>query len=205
MAVSTFLTKTLSLRMARKVPEVIVYFWVVKVLTTAMGEATPTTWSTISIRSSRSSSALSALPSPSPSSFRRNAICAWVYWLAVAMVAIFGTMAADVVHIVLGVPYQFSTIAFAIVLALLFTLWYRTEHTLSIHSIDTPRRELFYWATVCTTFALGTATGDMTASDLPPGLSGLRHPVRHPLRPPADRQQTARRQRKCSPSGSPIS
>ncbi len=86
-----------------------------------------------------------------------------MYWLAVTMVAIFGTMAADVVHIVLGVPYIVSTIFFACVLTVIFIVWYKVEKTLSIHSIITPRRELFYWATVMATFALGTAAGDMTA------------------------------------------
>jgi len=88
---------------------------------------------------------------------------AWIYWLAVTMVAIFGTMAADVVHIVLGVPYIVSTVVFAIALTAIFVIWHRTEKTLSIHSIYTPRRELFYWLAVVTTFALGTAAGDMTA------------------------------------------
>jgi uncharacterized membrane-anchored protein len=91
---------------------------------------------------------------------------AWIYWLTVTMVAIFGTMTADVMHIVLGIPYLISTISFAIVLTIIFIFWYKTEKTLSIHSIYTPRRELFYWATVIVTFALGTATGDMTAITL---------------------------------------
>jgi uncharacterized membrane-anchored protein len=89
---------------------------------------------------------------------------AWVYWLAVIMVAVFGTMIADATHIELGVPYAISSILFAVILAVVFVAWYRTEGTLSIHSILTLRRELFYWATVCATFALGTAVGDMTAS-----------------------------------------
>jgi uncharacterized membrane-anchored protein len=88
------------------------------------------------------------------------------YWLAVAMVAVFGTMGADVVHIGLGIPYVVSTAFFAICLAAIFAVWYATERTLSIHSIYTPRRELFYWATVMVTFALGTAAGDMTASTM---------------------------------------
>jgi len=80
------------------------------------------------------------------------------------MVAIFGTMAADVLHVVLGIPYLVSTVFFAVVLAVVFVVWYASEKTLSIHSINTPRRELFYWATVMATFALGTAAGDMTAA-----------------------------------------
>ena len=99
---------------------------------------------------------------------------AWVYWLAVVMVAIFGTMAADVLHVALGIPYLVSTVLFSISLAVIFIVWYLTEGTLSIHSINTPRREIFYWATVMATFALGTAAGDMTAATLGLGylLSG---------------------------------
>jgi uncharacterized membrane-anchored protein len=84
----------------------------------------------------------------------------------VVMVAIFGTMAADVLHIGLGIPYLVSTVFFTIVLAVIFAVWYKTENTLSIHSINTPRREIFYWATVLATFALGTAAGDMTATTM---------------------------------------
>jgi len=79
---------------------------------------------------------------------------------------VFGTQAADVLHIKFGVPYIASTAFYVVVLAVIFILWYRTEGTLSIHSIRTPRRELFYWATVLATFALGTATGDLTARTL---------------------------------------
>lgn len=91
---------------------------------------------------------------------------AWIYWLACVMVSVFGTMAADVVHIEFGVPYVVSSVFFAVVLVMIFAVWYRSERTLSIHSIRTLRREVFYWATVLTTFALGTATGDMTAVTL---------------------------------------
>ena len=87
----------------------------------------------------------------------------WVYWLAVTMVAVFGTMVADVVHVGLGIPYLVSTTAFALVLAAVFGTWWRVEGTLSIHSITTPRRELFYWAAVIATFALGTAAGALVA------------------------------------------
>jgi uncharacterized membrane-anchored protein len=82
------------------------------------------------------------------------------------MVSVFGTMAADVVHVVAGVPYAVSTVVFAVLLAVVLVTWHRSEGTLSIHSIDTPRRERFYWATVLTTFALGTAAGDLTAGTL---------------------------------------
>jgi uncharacterized membrane-anchored protein len=100
---------------------------------------------------------------------------AWTYWFAVVMVSVFGTMAADAVHIELGVPYVVSSVFFAAVLAVLFVAWNASEKTLSIHSIYTRRREVFYWLVVLTTFALGTATGDMTAISLHLGYlsSGL--------------------------------
>src|SRR5712691_7951709 len=71
---------------------------------------------------------------------------AWIYWLAVVMVAVFGTMAADVAHVVLGIPYLVSTAFFATALAIIFVIWYASEKTLSIHTIYSGRRELFYWA-----------------------------------------------------------
>jgi uncharacterized membrane-anchored protein len=97
---------------------------------------------------------------------------AWTYWSVVVMVAVFGTSAADALHVVAGVPYVASTAFYAVVLTAIFLAWYRTEGTLSIHSIYTRRRELFYWATVLATFALGTAAGDMTATSLHIGFFG---------------------------------
>jgi uncharacterized membrane-anchored protein len=97
---------------------------------------------------------------------------AWIYWLAVVMVSVFGTMAADVLHVGMGIPYQVSTTFFTLVLIVIFAAWYAMEKTLSIHSIYTRRRELFYWAAVLTTFALGTAAGDMTAISMGLGYFG---------------------------------
>lgn len=107
--------------------------------------------------------------------FTAKRYVAWIYWLAVLMVAVFGTMAADVLHVVLGIPYIVSTTFYAIVLAVVFVWWYVRERTLSIHSIYTRHREAFYWATVFATFALGTATGDLTAMSIGWGyiLSGV--------------------------------
>jgi uncharacterized membrane-anchored protein len=98
--------------------------------------------------------------------FRVRRYMAWVYWTAVVMVAVFGTMAADGLHIELHVPYTVSTPFFAVALAVIFVAWYWSEKTLSIHSIYTRCREMFYWATVLATFALGTAAGDLTALTL---------------------------------------
>lgn len=147
----------------RKVPEVIIYFWIIKLLTTAMGEATSdylvhTMDPVIAVIIGAIGFALGIILQ-----FWSKKYIAWIYWFAITMVALFGTMAADVIHIALGVPYLMSTLSFSLALAVIFFLWYKTEHSLSIHSIYTPRRELFYWLTVVTTFALGTAAGDTTA------------------------------------------
>ena len=104
--------------------------------------------------------------------FRVTRYVAGVYWFAVVMVSVFGTMCADVLHVGFGVPYVVSTAFFAVVLALIFVVWYRSQRTLSIHSITTRTRELFYWATVLGTFALGTAAGDLTATTLRLGFLG---------------------------------
>ncbi|WP_274436060.1 COG4705 family protein [Alicyclobacillus sp. ALC3] len=153
-------------RFFMKVPEITIYFWIVKLLTTAMGESTSdylvyhiNPYIAVVLGFIGFVIALVL-------QFSVRKYVAWVYWLFVMMVAIFGTMVADVTHIVLGVPYYASTIAFAIILTLVFTTWYKVEGTLSIHSINTRRREIFYWAAVLATFAMGTATGDMTAMTL---------------------------------------
>jgi uncharacterized membrane-anchored protein len=107
--------------------------------------------------------------------FRTTRYTTAAYWFAVAMVATFGTMAADSGHQFFGISYAITTPIYALILALVFWRWWANEHTLSIHSIDTRRRERFYWGTVLATFALGTATGDWTATNLKLGFfsSGL--------------------------------
>jgi len=147
-----------------KVPEITVGFWVAKALSTALGEST----SDFLVHHIGPPAAVvvGALTLLVGLAWQFSAIryVAWIYWFAVVMVAVSGTLAADAVHVGLGVPYIISTLFYGLVLAAVFALWYRTEGTLSIHSINTVRRELFYWATVLATFALGTAAGDMTAS-----------------------------------------
>ena len=147
-----------------KVPRVAVVFWITKALTTAMGEST--------------SDFLVHALSPVVAvllgfvafcvalivQLRAPRYAAARYWFAVAMVGVFGTMAADVLHVGFGVPYPASAALFVLVLAGVFMTWHRTEGTLSVHSIVTRRRELFYWAAVVATFALGTAVGDLTAN-----------------------------------------
>jgi uncharacterized membrane-anchored protein len=151
---------------ASKVPMITGLFWAIKILTTGMGEAT----SDYLVHTYNPYLAVVAgavvFAAAMTAQLLTKRYMTWVYWFAVVMVSVFGTMCADVTHIVLGVPYAVSASTFAVVLAVILTLWYKTEGTLSIHSIRTPRRELFYWATVLATFALGTATGDLTARTL---------------------------------------
>jgi uncharacterized membrane-anchored protein len=160
--------------LARKVPQLTIHFWIVKVLTTGMGEATSDYLvHTIDPYVAVGLGCIGLVLGLALQFFVRRYVAA-VYWLAVVMVAIFGTMAADVVHF-LGIPYAISTSFYAAGLALVFGLWYLVERTLSIHSICTWRREAFYWAAVIATFAMGTAAGDMTAYTLHLGwlVSGL--------------------------------
>jgi uncharacterized membrane-anchored protein len=149
-----------------KVPEITVYFWITKVLTTGMGEV----FSDYLVKNINPVIAVLlagiVLVASLILQFSVRRYVAWIYWLVVVMVSIFGTMAADVVHVILGVPYLVSTLFFAVVLATIFVIWYKSEKTLSIHSIYTIKREVFYWMTVLGTFALGTASGDMTASTM---------------------------------------
>jgi uncharacterized membrane-anchored protein len=147
---------------AAKVPEITVLFWVIKVLTTGMGEATSDYLAKISLVLAGAVGFVGFVGAMWLQ-FRTRRYVPVVYWFAVMMVAVFGTMAADALHVVLGVPYVVSTAFYAVALAVVFVLWRRTEGTLSIHSVVTRRRELWYWLTVLLTFALGTAAGDLTA------------------------------------------
>ena len=158
-----------------KVPQIIVLFWVSKIVITAMGEATSDYMNQALGPAIAVPIMLIGLYIALRLQLKRDRYVAWNYWLVVVMVAVFGTSAADALHVGLGIPYVISTAFYAIVLAAVFTAWYRSEGTLSIHSIHTHRREKFYWATVLATFALGTAAGDLTATEwnlgfLPSGL-----------------------------------
>ncbi|HTZ43596.1 MAG TPA: hypothetical protein VMB79_07010 [Jatrophihabitans sp.] len=147
-----------------RVPAVVALFWVTKALTTAFGEST-SDWLVHAL-----SPVVAVLLGfvgfcvALGLQLRASTYSAPRYWFAVAMVGVFGTMAADVVHVGLGVPYLVSTIFFALVLAGCFTAWQRSEGTLSVHAITTRRRELYYWSAVVSTFAFGTAIGDLTAT-----------------------------------------
>jgi len=147
-----------------KVPDPSPSFWFVKVLTTGFGEALSDflvrrfdpvdTVLTTAVVFTAVLAVQIASPRFSP----------WRYWSAVVMVAVFGTMVADAAHVAVGVPYALSALVFAVVLAAVFVGWRTTAGSLDVHGIDSLPRELWYWATVIATFALGTAAGDLVAS-----------------------------------------
>jgi uncharacterized membrane-anchored protein len=149
---------------ALKVPaRIAAIFWAIKLFTTAFGEST----SDYLVHNFNPYLAVvggfTVFVIAMTLQLRVDRYVPWVYWLTVAMVAVFGTMAADVLHVEFGVPYIGSTILFGVLLVAVFWMWSRAEPTLSIHSITTVRRELFYWAAVLATFAMGTALGDLAA------------------------------------------
>ena len=148
------------------VPQVTALFWITKLLTTAMGE----TASDFLVKTFNPYAMVAAtfvvFAAALVLQFSVRRYIPWVYWLAVLMVAVFGTMVADILHVQFGVPYLVSTAGFAVILAGVFVVWYATQRTLSVHRIDTRPREFFYWCAVLATFALGTAIGDLTAVTL---------------------------------------
>jgi len=154
-----------------KVPAVGALFWVIKLVTTGVGEATGDFLAHLSVALAAIVGCL-GLAITLGWQLRIRRYSAWSYWLAVLGVAVFGTMAADGLHIVFGVPYVAASLLFAAAVALIFYCWWRVEGTLSIHSIDSRRREIFYWLAVLATFALGTSAGDLTATSLGLGFAG---------------------------------
>lgn len=160
--------------LAVKVPEITVAFWVVKVLTTGMGEAASDYLAATNLVLG-AVVGVGGLLLALGLQFRARVYSPPTYWFAVSMVAVFGTIAADVLHKIVGLSYVVTSTFYAAAVAVLFVLWFRSEGTLSIHSITTTRRELFYWATVLASFALGTAVGDLTGLTLHLGFfaSGL--------------------------------
>jgi uncharacterized membrane-anchored protein len=154
-----------------KVPEITASFWILKLLTTAMGESASdyllSIMSFVGLGLGAAGFALALWVQ-----FRTRRYNAFAYWAAVMVIAVFGTMVADTLHHQLGVSFGMSSLVCALAVAATFWAWYRVEQTLSIHSITTRRREVFYWLTVSFTFALGTALGDLTASSMHFGFVG---------------------------------
>ena len=159
-------------KMLNKVPEVTVYFWIIKVLCTTVGETAADflnlnlglglTVTTI-VMSAFLALALAA-------QFRLDRYVPGVYWLAVVLISIVGTLITDNLVDNFGVALQTTTMVFGAALAATFAVWYASERTLSIHSIYTTKREAFYWLAILFTFALGTAAGDLVAEGLALGF-----------------------------------
>ncbi len=150
--------------MLNKVPEVTVYFWVIKILCTTVGESFADYINeTLGFGLTNTTVVFSAaLVVALVVQFRLNRYVPSIYWLAVVLISVVGTLLTDNLTDSRGVPLWISSSAFAVLLAAVFGIWYARERTLSIHSIVTTPREAFYWLTVLVTFALGTAVGDWT-------------------------------------------
>ncbi len=151
--------------LAAKVPEITFLFWVVKILTTCGGEAV-SDYLALGNRQVGAVVEAGLFVIALVWQFRTRRYVAAAYWSLAYAIAIFGTGVSDALHLFVGIPYGGTTLLWSVVLALVFWLWYRSEGTLSIHSVVTRRREAYYWAVVFATFALGTALGDFTASVL---------------------------------------
>jgi uncharacterized membrane-anchored protein len=150
--------------MLNKVPEVTVYFWVIKILCTTVGETfADYVNDTLGFGLTNTTIAFgAAFLVALAAQFRLDRYVPAVYWLVVVLVSVVGTLITDILTDSQGVPLWLSTTVFSVLLAVVFAVWYARERTLSIHTIVTTPREAFYWLAVLVTFALGTAAGDWT-------------------------------------------
>ena len=151
-----------------KVPEITLGFWIIKILSTTVGEtgadflAVNAGWGQGPTRAVMAALLAVALAAQ----LRTRRYAPWAYWLTVVLVSVVGTQVTDLLTDGLGVSLYLSTAVFALTLAAIFAVWYGVERTLSVHDIVTPRRELFYWLAILCTFALGTAAGDLATEAL---------------------------------------
>lgn len=163
--------------MLNKVPEITLYFWIIKILCTTVGETAADFLNTnLNLGLTGTTLVMSILLVITLLlQFKSNKYKPSIYWLAVVLLSIVGTLITDNLIDNFGVSLKTTSIVFSIVLALIFAIWYKAERTLSIHSIFTSRRESFYWLAILFTFALGTATGDLIAETFSVGyfLSAL--------------------------------
>ncbi|MGY3356315.1 putative membrane-anchored protein [Bradyrhizobium sp. GM0.4] len=159
--------------MLNKVPEVTVIFWIIKIMSTTVGE-TGADYLAVHVGLGTTLTGLlmaSLLAVALVVQLSMNRYVPWIYWLTVVLVSVVGTQITDFLSDKLEVSLYISTAAFAVVLAATFAIWYAVERTLSIHTIVTTRRELFYWAAILFTFALGTAAGDLATEALGLGFN----------------------------------
>jgi uncharacterized membrane-anchored protein len=155
-------------RLLNKVPQVTLAFWVVKILSTTVGE---TGADFLAVNAGLGQGITRAVMGTLLAialllQLRTRQYTPWAYWLTVVLVSIVGTQITDALTDGLGISLYISTAAFAVALAVIFIAWYQTEHTLSIREITTGRREIFYWAVILCTFAFGTAAGDLATEAL---------------------------------------
>ena len=165
---SNYMSDLRSDTLLSKVPAVTLYFWIIKVLCTTVGE-TAADFLNVNLNFGLTGTSLATgalLVIVLFFQFRASRYVPTIYWVTVALVSVFGTLITDNLSDKLGVPLEVSTLVFAAALALTFCVWYYNEKTLSIHSIVTRRREAFYWLAILFTFALGTASGDLMAESL---------------------------------------
>jgi uncharacterized membrane-anchored protein len=159
--------------MLNKVPEVTLVFWVIKIMSTTVGE-TGADYLAVHVglgTAITGAITVSLLLVALFLQLRMRRYVPWIYWLAVVLISVVGTQITDALTDGLGVSLYVSTAAFAAALAATFAVWYRRERTLSIHTIVTRRRELFYWTAILFTFALGTAAGDLATEALGLGFN----------------------------------
>ncbi len=150
--------------LAAKVPEVTVLFWVIKISTTAAGEAISDMF--VNNKKLGVVVEVSMFVAALILQFASHRYAAIPYWFLALAIATAGTGVADTMHLVFGLPYGVTSLFWIVVLGAVFYVWNRSEHTLDIHSITTNRREKYYWSVVFATFCLGTALGDFVASSL---------------------------------------
>lgn len=162
-----------TLALLSKVPEITLAFWVIKILATTVGETFADFLNTsLGLGLSATSAVMTLVFLVSLGvQLRYRRYVPWAYWLTVVLISVVGTLVSDNLVDHLGVSLTTNTIAFSAALAVTFVLWQRREGTLSIHSIYTRRRELFYWAAILFTFALGTSAGDLLAEKLALGYA----------------------------------
>lgn len=159
------LAGTTARTMLNKVPQITVFFWVIKVLATTVGEtAADFLNATLGLGLGGTSAVMGVLLAAALLwQFRTRRYVPGIYWVTVVLISVLGTLITDSLIDVVGVPLPVTTAVFAVALAITFAVWYSSERTLSIHSIVTTRREGFYWLAILFTFALGTAAGDLIA------------------------------------------
>lgn len=157
--------KSLARQMLNKVPEITLYFWIIKILCTTVGETFADYLnSTLHFGLNGTTIVMGILLAIMLFvQFRVRQYIPWIYWLTVVLISVFGTLITDNLTDNLGISLITTTIVFSFILAAVFAVWYKIEKTLSIHSIISYRREAFYWLAILFTFALGTAAGDLTA------------------------------------------